>query len=106
MMDAMRGDMRLGIDFLSVFDVGQDADPLGKIVTVLPVGAAAMAHYTNYEMPSDGILQANDWTANHSYVFNLRDLLHPVLNRQFTSAGDYSWPHSFVHLTSGNTLVT
>jgi hypothetical protein len=51
MMDAMRDGMGLGNDFISVFDVGPDAHPFGKLVAMLPVGAAAMAHHTNYELP-------------------------------------------------------
>jgi len=106
MMDAKRDGMGLGKDFLSVFDVGPDAHPFGKLVAMLPAGEAAMAHHTNYALPPDGILYANDWLANRTYVFNLRDPLHPSLQRQFGNVGAYGWPHSFVHLANGNTLAT
>lgn len=106
MMDSRRDGMGLGKDFMAVFDVGPDAHPFGKLVAMLPVGAAAMAHHTNYVLPPDGVLYANDWMANHTYVFNLRDPLHPSLQRQFANVGAYGWPHSFVDLANGNTLVT
>jgi hypothetical protein len=106
MMDARRDDMGLGEDFISVFDVGPDAHPFGKLVAMLPAGEAAMAHHTNYAMPPDGRLYANDWMANRTYVFNLRDPLRPSVQRQFGNVGAYGWPHSFVHLANGNTLAT
>lgn len=105
-MDAMREGLGLGKDFLAVFDVGPDAHPFGKLVAMLPVGEAVMAHHTNYALPPDGVLYANDWMANRTYVFNLRDPRHPGLLRQFGSVGPYGWPHSFVHLSNGNTLAT
>lgn len=106
MMDALRDGMGLGKDFIAVFDVAPDAHPFGRLVAMLPVGQAMMAHHTNYALPTDGVLYANDWLANRTYVFNLRDPLHPSLLRQFGSAGAYGWPHSFVRLSNGNTLAT
>lgn len=106
MMDAMRDGMGLGKDFIAVFDVVPDAHPFGSLVAMLPVGAAVMAHHTNYALPPDSVLYANDWMANRTYVFNLRDPLHPSLQRQFGNAGTYGWPHSFAHLPNGNTLAT
>ena len=94
-----------GKDFLAVFDVRPGAS-FGRLVTMLPVGEAAMAHHTNYAEPSDDVLYANDWIANRTYVFDLRNPEQPRLARQFGSVGAYSYPHSFVHLVSGNTLAT
>lgn len=106
MMDAKRHGMGLGKDFLAVFDVGLEAHSFGKLVAMLPAGEALMAHHTNYELPPDNVLYANDWMADRTYVFNLRDPLHPSLQRQFGNVGTYGWPHSFVHLSNGNTLAT
>ncbi len=97
----------MGKDFLAVFDVGPDATPFGKLLSMLPVGnGAKMAHHTNYAMPANGVLFANDWLANRTYGFNLQDPLHPRLVRQFGSVGRYMYPHSFVYLSNGNTLAT
>ena len=103
---AYRRSLGLGKDFIAVFDVAPDAHPFGKLVAMLPVGNAMMAHHTNYALPPNDILYANDWLGNRTYVFNLRDPLHPRLLRQFGSVGPYGWPHSFVYLSSGNTLAT
>jgi hypothetical protein len=81
-------------------------ESFGRLVAMLPVGNAAMAHHTNYTEPPDDVLYANDWIANRTYVFDLRDPRHPRLLRRFGSVGPYGYPHSFVYLSNGNTLAT
>ena len=95
----------LGRDFLAVFYVRPGAS-FGKLVAMLPVGNAAMAHHTNYAEPPDDVLYANDWLANRTYIFGLRNPRHPQLVRKFGSVGAYGYPHSFVYLANGNTLAT
>ena len=95
----------LAKDFLAVFDIGPGAS-FGRLIAMLSVGDAAMAHHTNYSEPPDDVLYANDWAANRTYVFDLRNPRHPRLVRQFGSVGAYSYPHSFVYLSNGNTLAT
>ena len=104
-LPAWRSKRGLGKDFLAVFDV-QPGPAFGKLVTMLPAGNAAMAHHTSYEEPPDDVLYANDWIANRTYVFDLRDPRHPRLERKFGGIGGYSYPHSFVHLSDGDTLAT
>ncbi|MBU6420451.1 MAG: hypothetical protein KGL98_07535 [Gammaproteobacteria bacterium] len=102
---AERNHLGLGKDFLAVFDV-QPGPSFGKLVAMLPVGEAVMAHHTNYTEPPDDVLYANDWLGNSTYVFNLRDLAHPRLARKFGSVGTFGYPHSFVYLANGDTLAT
>jgi hypothetical protein len=104
-LPAWRSNRGLGKDFLAVFDV-RPGTSFGKLVAMLPVGDAAMVHHTSYAEPPDDILYANDWIANRTYVFDLRDPRHPRLMRKFGSVGAYSYPHSFVHLPNGDTLAT
>lgn len=104
-LPARRRTLGLGKDFLAVFDV-RPGRSFGKLVAMLPVGSAAMAHHTNYAEPPDDVLYANDWAADRTYVFDLRDPRHPRLLRKLGSVGTYSYPHSFVHLSNGNTLAT
>lgn len=94
-----------GKDFLAVFDVRTGAS-FGKLVAMLPVGSAAMDHHTNYAEPANDVLYANDWIANRTYVFDLRDPRQPRLVRQFGSVGAYGYPHSFAYLPNGDTLAT
>lgn len=97
----------MGRDFLAVFDVAPHASSFGKLVAMLPVGdGAKMAHHTNYALPPNNILFANDWMADRTYIFDLRDALKPRLISQFGDAGPYMYPHSFVYLSNGDTLAT
>lgn len=102
---ARRSGLGLGKDFIAVFDV-QPGLTFGKLVAMLPVGDAAQAHHTNYAEPPDDVLYANDWLGNRTYVFDLRDPLHPRLVRKFGSVGAFGYPHSFVYLANGDTLAT
>ena len=67
---AWRRTQGLGKDFLAVFDIRPGVS-FGKLVAMLPVGDAVMAHHTNYAEPEDDVLYANDWIANRTYVFDL-----------------------------------
>ncbi len=102
---ARRRTLGLGKDFLAVFDI-RTGRSFGKLVAMLPVGRAAMAHHTNYAEPGNDVLYANDWIGNRTYVFDLRDPRHPRLLRKFGSVGTYRYPHSFVTLANGDTLAT
>lgn len=102
---AQRIALGLGKDFLAVFDV-RPGQSFGQLVAMLPVDNAVQAHHTNYGEPPNDVLYANDWLGNRTYVFDLRDPPHPRLMRKFGSIGAFSYPHSFVYLPNGNTLVT
>ncbi len=104
-ISARRERLGLGKDFLAVFDVG-GGPSFGELVAMLPVGEAVMAHHTNYAEPPNGLLYANDWLGNSTYVFDLRDPVHPRLARKFGSIGASGYPHSFVYLSNGNMLAT
>lgn len=102
----MRSAQEPGQDFLAVFDVTPGVPRFGKLVAMSPVGAGVMAHHTNYEMPPDGRLYANDWLANRTYVFDVRNPWRPRLLRQFGNEAALGYPHSFVWLPNGDTLAT
>ncbi len=102
---AWRKTLGLGKDFLAVFDV-RPGPSFGKLITMLPVGRAVMAHHTNYAEPPNDVMYANDWLGNRTYVFDLGNPRHPRLLRKFGSVGVLSYPHSFVYLPNGDTLAT
>ncbi|HKV97265.1 MAG TPA: hypothetical protein VJR90_07260 [Gammaproteobacteria bacterium] len=102
---ARRSGLGLGKDFLAVFDIDRGPS-FGKLVAMLPVGEAVMAHHTNYAEPPDDVLYANDWLGNRTYVLDLHDPLQPRLLRKFGSVGAFSYPHSFVYLSNGDTLAS
>jgi hypothetical protein len=65
-----------------------------------------MPHHTNYQMPGNDVLFANDFDQHKTFIFDLHDPLHPKIRASFTEAGEYSHPHSFAYLPNGNTLAT
>jgi hypothetical protein len=94
-------------DFLAVLDVRPRSPRYGRVTTTLPVGfAATMAHHTQHEMPSDGILFANGFHAGRTFRIDLTRPETPRLLGSFAGAGPYSHPHSFVRLQNGHTLAT
>jgi hypothetical protein len=100
-------DAHKGNDFLAVID----ADPLsasyGHLVTALATGQQTMrAHHTEYTMPSSGMLFANDHDAGRTFIFDVRDALHPKIVTSLTDAGGYMHPHSYLRLPDGNVLAT
>jgi hypothetical protein len=57
-------------------------------------------------MPASGMLFANDHDAGRTFVFDLRDPLHPKVATSFTDMGGYMHPHSYLRLPNGNVLAT
>jgi hypothetical protein len=95
-----------GHDFLAIFDIS-DSPNFGNLVATIPVETRAqMAHHTNYTMPPNHMLFANDFMAGRSYVFDLRDPHKPLVAASFTGAGPYQHAHSFAYLSNGNVLAT
>lgn len=96
-----------GKDFLAVLDVTERAPQYGSLVATLPVdNLATFPHHTNYELPVDDKLFANDFDAARTFIFDLSQPLKPELVASFGAAGPYTHPHSFAHLPNGDTLAT
>ena len=94
-------------DFLAVFDVTENDDRYGRLVTTVPVpGRGNGPHHTEHEMPADAQLFANGFESGQSFVFDLRDPERPRIVSQFGDVEGYSHPHSFVRLPNGNVLAT
>jgi 56kDa selenium binding protein (SBP56) len=100
------GDRKLS-DFLAVIDADPASKTYGHLVATLPVGSAAtMPHHTEYDFPRDGILLANGWATSKTYIMDLRTPASPKVIGSFSSAGNYSFPHSFARLPNGHVLGT
>lgn len=98
------GDQK-GHDFLATFNIGESN--FGSLEAMVPVPTRSqMAHHTNYEIPRNGMLFANDFAAAHSYVFDVRNPRDLRIAASFDNAGPYTHPHSFAMLSNGNELVT
>ena len=88
-----------------------DADPAsksyGQLMTTLATDQPTMrVHHTEYVMPASGMLFANDHEAGRTFIFDLRDPLHPKTMTSFTDMAGYMHPHSYLRLPNGHVLAT
>ena len=98
---------RKGNDFLAVINADPQSSEYGQLVTTLATDQPTMlVHHSEYAMPKGGMLFANDFDAGRTFLFDLRDPLHPKLANTFTDVGGYSHPHSFLRLPNGHVLVS
>lgn len=96
-----------GKDFLAVIDADPSSGTYGHLVTSVATDqVSTRPHHTEYEMPADGMLFANDFDAGRTFVFNLTDPLHPKVTAEFSDQDGYAFPHSFVRLPNGHVLAT
>ncbi len=96
-----------GNDFLAVIDVDPTSPSYGHLVTTVATDQQTMyVHHTEYTMPASGMLFANDHDAGRTFIFDVRDPLHPKVETSFTDMAGYMHPHSFLRLPNGHVLAT
>lgn len=96
-----------GNDFLAVIDADPVSATYGHLMTTLATDQPTMrAHHTEYTMPASGMLFANDHDAGRTFIFDLRDPLHPKVATSFTDMAGYMHPHSYMRLPNGHVLAT
>ncbi len=96
-----------GNDFLTVIDADPASKSYGKLVTTLATDQQSVRiHHTEYVLHMSGMLFANDHDAGRTFIFDVRDPLHPKAVTSFTDMAGYMHPHSYVRLPNGNVLVT
>lgn len=102
------GDYALqGNDFLAVIDADPASAAYGRLVTTLATDQKTVrVHHTEYTMPESGMLFANDHDAGRTFIFDVREPLHPKIVTAFTDLAGYMHPHSYVRLPNGNVLAT
>jgi hypothetical protein len=94
-------------DFLAVIDADPKSPTYGRLVTTLATDQQTMlVHHTEYTMPESGMLFANDHYAGRTFIFDVRDPLHPKVSTSFTDMDGYMHPHSFVRLPNGHVLAS
>jgi hypothetical protein len=105
---AWTGDVaKKGNDFLAVIDADPASPTYGKLMTTLVTDQQTQqVHHTEYEMPASGMLFANDHLAGRTFIFDVRDPLHPKIVTSFTDMVGYAHPHSYLRLPNGHVLVT
>ena len=94
-------------DFLSVIDAAPDSPHYGQLLTTLDTDQrTGYVHHTEYVMPEGGMLFANDHNAGRTFLFDLRDPLHPRIAGSFNDVDGYMHPHSFLRLPNQHILAT
>ena len=98
---------KVGHDFLAVIDADPASRAYGHLVTSIATDQVTIRpHHTEYRMPQDGMLFANDFDAGRTFVFDLKDPTHPKIAAKFSDREGYAYPHSFVRLPNGHVLAT
>jgi hypothetical protein len=107
-MFAWTGDVaKAGNDFLAVIGADPASATYGQLITTLVTDQQTMqVHHTEYVMPASGMLFANDHLAGRTFIFDVRDPLHPTIVTSFTDMAGYSHPHSYLRLPNGHVLVS
>ena len=105
---AWAGDIRhKGNDFLAVIDADPASESYGSLMTTIETDQPMVRiHHTEYVMPASEMLFANDHDVGRTFIFDVRDPLHPKIVTSFTSMAGYMHPHSYVRLPDGNVLAT
>jgi len=93
-------------DFLAVIDADPGSGRYSEIVASVPVGLKGGAHHSEHVMPAGDTLFVNAFGAGASFLIDLSDPLHPSVAGSFREMGEYTYPHTFQRLPSGNVLVT
>jgi hypothetical protein len=94
-------------DFLAVIDADPASPSYGKpVASAVTDQVSVRPHHTEYQMPASGMLFANDHNANRSFIFDLRDPLHPKVATTFKDMAGFAMPHSFLRLPNGHVLAS
>ena len=107
-MFAWTGDAaKKGNDFLAVIDADPASPTYGHLITTVVTDQQTVrVHHTEYVMPASGMLFANDHDAGRTFIFDVRDPLHPKIANSFTDMDGYMHPHSYLRLPNGHVLAS
>src|SRR4029079_12942967 len=94
-------------DFLAVIDADPASKTYGRLLTTVTTDQKTdRVHHTEYTMPESGMLFANDHDVGKTFIFDVRDALHPKIVTSFSDMAGYMHPHSYLRLPNGNVLAT
>ncbi len=102
---SMAGDST-GHDGLLVLDVDTASATFGRVIgEALLEGGMSMPHHIERRV-HDGVLFANSWTANRTWIFDVSDPATPRIQADFGGAeGIAGWTHDYARLPNGHMLV-
>jgi hypothetical protein len=100
---------RQDTDFLAVLDIRPGPEQYGRVVATVPVGENVLyPHHTEQELGPSGMLFANGFAGNRTFLFDLREPLKPSVTTRFGNVGDLdlSFLHGFFRLPNGHVVAT
>lgn len=93
-------------DFLAVVDADPSSSSYGEVLSSVAVGVRGGAHHSEHVMGGDHHLVVNSFAAGKTFVIDLSDPMNPSVASSFEAIGEYTYPHTFERLPSGNILAT
>jgi hypothetical protein len=101
--DAAEGDS----DFLAVVDADPESPTYGSVLGTAPVGSAGNdPHHAEPIAPTEGLLFANGFNANRTFLFDLSSPGEPAFVRELDKIPGFEYLHSFYRLENGHVLAT
>ncbi len=95
-----------GSDGLLVFDVDTASTTYGQIVGERLLDTTGTQPHHIERHVHDGVLFANGWRANTTWIFDVSDPVLPRIRATFGRAANLAgWAHDFARLPNGHTLV-
>jgi len=100
-------DTTRGIDMMTVIDANPASSGYGTVRAALTLDSAGhMPHHTEFSAPPNGILAANDYSGDKSYLVDFRTPATPRLDGRLDPVPGGRRLHSFERLDNGHLLAT
>ena len=100
-------DTTRGIDMMTVIDADPASSGYGTVRAALTLDSAGhMPHHTEFSAPPNGILAANDYSGDKSYLVDFRTPATPRLDGRLDPVPGGRRLHSFERLDNGHLLAT
>jgi hypothetical protein len=101
------GDTTRGIDMMTVIDADPSSPGYGALTAALTVDSAGrMPHHTEFTAPPKGVLAANDFSGDKSYLVDFGTPEKPRLAGRLDRVPGGRQLHSFERLDNGHLLAT
>ncbi len=94
-------------DFLAVVDADPESPTYGSVLGTAPVGSVGNdPHHAEPIAPSDGLLFANGFNGNRTFLFDLSSPAEPTFVRELDKVAGFEYLHSFYRLENSHVLAT
>ena len=94
-------------DFLIVVDADPDNGSFGEVISTAPVGSTgSRPHHAEPVAPQDGLLFANGFAGDRTFLFDLDSPSQPVVAGELELPPDYNFLHTFLRMENGHVLTT